>query len=50
MKDKRNEEKIAWYQRSTRIALVLGVILMLINKLLEAWDKKEESKDGRKYS
>ncbi len=26
MKDERNEEKIARYQRSTRIALVLGVI------------------------
>lgn len=26
MKDERNEEKIARYQRSTRITLVLGVI------------------------
>ncbi|WP_317294645.1 hypothetical protein [Ligilactobacillus saerimneri] len=50
MKDKRSEEKIARYQRSTRIALVLGVILMLVNKLLEAWEKKEESKDERKCS
>lgn len=50
MKDERSEEKIARYQRSTRIALVLGVILMLINKLLEVWEKKEGRKDGRKYS
>lgn len=50
MKDERSEEKIARYQRSTRIALVLGVILMLINKLLEVWEKKEGRKYGRKYS